>query len=360
MTKTQKNILIGAALCLFFIVGSGMAYIWYNVLQRWDSRDVPTATEEHHEGVYVANGLGDDQVRETLILELNGSAFSLKVDADTPTNEVALPPITTIVPYKISGEALMEGGASLTVTGGGALLPNNFLKKEMAKAKTMAEFYDVWQKTVAQLNRHGAGLAVKMVDADFSPQEIAKAQARLGVKLPSYYLELAHEGHAWQVTGTGKESGKAFRLLAPSELISAADWVEKNVGSPEWKTARADVYRQLKKEVVFAVSSGEPWVIRYGDKPCEDGRPPVYTGYIDKEHFLIEDSDSFSNYTYRGRLCSGAEDLAFWHPLMGYALRDVLPEEAFTFVDKNSELRVTRASESPEGELKGYLQGEWF
>lgn len=179
MTKTQKNILIGVALCLFFIVGSGMAYIWYNVLQRWDSWDVPTATKEHRDGIYVANGLGDDQVKETLILELDGSAFSLKVDANTKTNEVALPPIKTIVPYKISGEAVMDGGVSLTVTGGGVLLPNDFLKKEMAKAKTIPELYSVWQKTTERLNRHGAGLTVEMTDARFSPEEIAKAEARL-------------------------------------------------------------------------------------------------------------------------------------------------------------------------------------
>ncbi|GKX56885.1 hypothetical protein SOASR030_29970 [Leminorella grimontii] len=359
MTKTQKNILIGAALCLFFIVGSGMAYIWYNVLQRWDSRDVPTATEEHREGIYVANGLGDDQVKEALILELDGSAFSLKVDADTPINEVALPPITTIVPYKISGEAVMEDGASLTVTGGGVLLPNDFLKKEMAKAKTMAEFYSVWQKTVAQLNRHGAGLTVEMTDADFSPEEIAKAEARLGVKLPSYYLELTHEGRAWQVSDSDKESGKVFKLLAPSELISAAEWVEKNVGSPDWKTARADVYRHLQKEVVFAVSRGEPWVIRYGDKPCEDGKPSTYVGYIDDEDFLIEDSEAFSDYAIPGGYCYKVGDLAPWRAYMRYALRDALPGEAFTFVNKDTTLEVIRASESPEGELKGYLRGEW-
>lgn len=359
MTKTQKNILIGVGLCLFFIVGSGMAYIWYNVLQRWDSWDVPTETKEHREGLYVANGLGVDQVKEELILELDGNAFSLKVDANKTNNEVALPPITTIVPYKISGEAVMADGVSLNVTGSGALLPNDFLNKEMVKAKTMGEFYGVWQKTTEQLNRHGAGLTVEMTDARFSPEEVAKAEARLGIKLPSYYLELAHEGRAWQVTRAGKGSGGVFKLLAPSELISAADWVEKNVGSPNWKTARADVYRHLQKEVVFAVSGGEPWVIRYGDKPCENGKPSTYIGYINDEDFLFEDSDPFYDYAIPGGYCYEAGDLASWYSHMAYALRDVLPGEAFTFVSEDSELRVIRASESPEGELKGYLRGEW-
>lgn len=243
----------------------------------------------------------------------------------------------------------MDGGVSLTVTGGGVLLPNDFLKKEMAKAKTIPELYSVWQKTTERLNRHGAGLTVEMTDARFSPEEIAKAEARLGVKLPPYYLELAHEERAWHVTRAGKESGDAFKLLAPSELISAADWVEKNVGSPDWKTARADVYRHLQKDVVFAVGNGEPWVVHYGDKPCEDGKPSTYIGYIDNEEFLVEDSDPFSDYAIPGGYCHKVGDLTYWHSHMSYALRSALPREEFTFVNKDTTMEVIRASESPEG-----------
>lgn len=151
----------------------------------------------------------------------------------------------------------------------------------------MEAFFPTWEEAVRQLNPYHAGLVVEETDARFSPEEIAKAQERLDVKLPSYYLELAYEGRAWQVTIEGEESGKAFRLLAPSELMSAAEWVEKNVGNIDWKESRADIYRQLQKDVVFAVSGTEPWVIRYGDKPCEDGKRAMYTGRINYEDFWL-------------------------------------------------------------------------
>lgn len=224
----------------------------------------------------------------------------------------------------------------------------------------MEAFFPTWEEAVRQLNPYHAGLVVEETDARFSPEEIAKAQERLDVKLPSYYLELAYEGRAWQVTIEGEESGKAFRLLAPSELMSAAEWVEKNVGNIDWKESRADIYRQLQKDVVFAVSGTEPWVIRYGDKPCEDGKRAMYTGRINYEDFLVEDSDPFTDYTYPGGYCDKAGDLTYWQGLMASALRDALPKEGFTFVTEDTELEVNRANESPEGELKGYLRGEWY
>lgn len=135
MTKTQKNILIGSALGLFLLVGSGMAYIWYNVYQNWDSLGERASIQEDRSGLYVTNGLGSDQIQEILVLEIGGNEYSLSVDADATERSVELPPVTSIVPYRIYGEAMMEGDTSLTVSGDGVLLPNDFLKKRWPRLK---------------------------------------------------------------------------------------------------------------------------------------------------------------------------------------------------------------------------------
>ena len=368
MTKKQKRLFAGVILFILVIIGAG--FIWksnydahrttlLDILSRNVDREDSSCRDALPEGHAIYDELGDDQQKETLFIELGGKSLQLNVDQHSRVSQIALPPITTLLPYRISGETVMDDGTSRRVTGSGVMMPNDYLQTAMNAAQTMGQFYNVWQRLLTQLNTHDAQLTITPTDGRFSAQDIASAEARLGVKLPDNYIELAHQQRAWKVTMQARKP-EVFRLFAPAELMSAADWVEKNNGTPEWKTTRPEAWRQLQKEVVFAVSNGKPWTLRYGDAACHDGQPSLDTGYIHYDEFLGEDTDPFDDYFATRGDCSDKTDLRRWQFLMRSALRDALSEEKFTFVDDDTVVEVQRADASSEDEFVLYLSGEWF
>lgn len=358
MTKVSKTLIAGAVL-LIICLAAGTAWHKQQNGQSLFSYLLNQTRNPQPSGSYITDELADDQIEENLRIDINGQSLTLAVNLSAKKNYVVLPPVTEPVPYRLSGDAVMTNGVTWPITGGGVLLPNSFTRQTMSAGRSLADFFSLWRDVTDQLAPYQAGLTTTLTNKPFSSAEIASAEARLGITLPDFYLNLAHDGRSWQVVKTHRQQ-PVFRLLAPAELITAADWVEKYVGTPEWKTTRPEEYAQLQKEVVFAVANGEPWIFRGGEYLCEDDRPSVDTGYIDRGEFLSDDTDPFDYYFIGPGYCEDGDTLQFWQALMSRALRDALPEEQFTFVDKNSWVEVTRTGTQPHDTLEGYLQGEWW
>ena len=350
--RKNKILFTVGVIGLLLVISAGLVFgYWYytEVASHVISDDLPGEQQ-----VLIKNELGDDQQSENVLIHLGDQSYTLSAAEGA---QVALPPVSGLQPYQLSGEAVMKSGQRLRITGHGVMLPDEYLLDGMRQAKTMADFFTVWQRLAGLLNPYQAKLSLRSTDGPFTPDEIAKAEKRLGVKLPAYYLNLAHDQRGWLVSRDGTH--QVFRLLAPSELISAAAWTEQFNGRPDWKASQPQQYARLEKDIVFAVSDGEPWIMRYGAKLCEGGLPSFDSGYIEHEDFLVEDSDPFHDYFGTTGYCHRDADLARWHYLMSASLRDALPR-TFAFVKPGNSLSISRGDAAGDGTLPLYLQGTWF
>jgi hypothetical protein len=302
--------------------------------------------------------LGGDQIEQTvqIFLGLSGQpAGEIHVDYRYPTAEMTFHEVSKPQKYELRGYARMKPGKRVKVEGQGILLAQSYLAEIMSRPTAVGGFLAAWQSVMRDVSR---------ADPDFLPfnrihwqmsgpignEELAAAEKRLGMPLPSIYRETMRRSGSWRVS---LPNGFSFEMLAPAQLVFVSDWFQKYHAPVEWETPENQARRQqLRRDIVFALINNEPWVLRRSGTPCSDGQPS----------FAIAQTASEGFYVNEGNVCGENAQLEAIREQMLEALYRAFPTPEFTVVGNSQRFHIKRGSfsVSEKKTLRLYLEADHF
>jgi hypothetical protein len=294
-------------------------------------------------GLSLAQTLGKDQIEETVQISLGlaeQSTAEIRVDYLHPSAEITLPGVYKPQKYELRGQARMKPGKRVKVEGRGILLAQIYLAEAMSRPTAVGGFLTVWQSIMRDITHADPELFPAHRIRWQTPglaghEEIAAAEKRLGMPLPAIYQETMQRSGPWRVSLL---NGFSFELLAPSQLLSASDWLQRYYGPVEWETPENQARRQqLRQDIVFAVVNNEPWVFRYSGTPCGDEPPAFALGQTASEGFYVSGINA----------CGAEEQLEAIRQQMLEAFYRALLTPEFAVVNNDQRLHFER-SRSPE------------
>ncbi|MCL2310189.1 MAG: hypothetical protein FWC42_07950 [Proteobacteria bacterium] len=297
--------------------------------------------------------LGKDEIEETVqvSLGLTGQpAGELHVDyfENNTSDEMTFPQIYKPQRYELQGYARMKPGKRVKVEGRGILLAQSYLTEAVNRPTALGGFLTVWQGVMRDITRadpdaFSAHQINWQMPGTVSGEELVAAEKRLGARLPSFYRETVQRSGPWQLS---LFNGFSFELLAPSQLVSASDWLQRHYGPAEWDSPENQARRQqFKSDIVFAVVNNEPWVLRRSGTPCADEQPSFAVGHTADEKFYVE-----------ADVCGGNQQLEALRQKMLEAMNRALVTPDFTVVGDGQRLYFVRGDSPEKKILRLYLK----
>ncbi|MDR2173924.1 MAG: SMI1/KNR4 family protein [Burkholderiales bacterium] len=295
--------------------------------------------------------LSENQIEESvrISLGLTGQpAGETRVDYLYSSAEIVLPDVYRPQKYMLQGHARIKPGKRVKIEGHGILLAQNYLAEVMSRPTALGGFLAVWQGVMRDITRADPeSFPVYQVSWQVpglvSSEDIAAAERRLGTQLPAIYQETMRRSGPWRVS---LFNGFSFELLAPSQLISVGDWLQKYYGPAEWEPPESQARRQqLKQDIVFAIANNEPWVFRYSGRPC-DGEPSFTVGQTDSDRFYVNAINA----------CGAGQQLEAIRQQMLEALNRALLAPEFAIVGGNLRLHFETNKLSEKKALQLYLK----
>ncbi|MCL2296886.1 MAG: SMI1/KNR4 family protein [Proteobacteria bacterium] len=296
--------------------------------------------------------LGKDQIEETVQVSLGLTeqlAGEIRVDYLYSSTEMTLSDVYRPQKYGLRGYARMKPGKRVKAEGHGILLAQNYLTEVVSRPTALGGFLAVWQGVMRDITRADPeSFPVYQVSWQIpglvNSEDIAAAERRLGVPLPAMYRETMRRSGPWRVS---LFNGFSFELLAPWQLISVGDWLQRHYGPAEWEPPENQLRRQqLKQDVVFAIVNNEPWVFRYSGAPCDGDSPSFTVGQTASEGFYINEISA----------CGANEQLEAIRRQMLEALNRALLAPEFTIVGNDQRLHIERNKLPEKKTLQLYLK----
>jgi hypothetical protein len=298
--------------------------------------------------------LGENQIEESVKISLGLNeqpAGEIRVDYLYSSAEMNLPGIYRPQKYGLRGYARIKPGKRVKVEGHGILLAQDYLTEVMSRPTALGGFLAVWQGVMRDITRADpesfpAYQVSWQVSGPVSNEDIAAAEKRLGAQLPAIYRETMRRSGPWRVS---LFNGFSFELLAPSQLISAGDWLQRYYGPAEWEPLESQAIRQqLKQDIVFAIVNNEPWVFRYSGMPCDVESPSFTVGQTASERFYVNEINA----------CGADQQLETIRQQMLEALNRALLASEFTVVGDNQRLSFDRNKSPEKKTLQIYLKAD--
>ncbi|MDR0770080.1 MAG: SMI1/KNR4 family protein [Burkholderiales bacterium] len=308
--------------------------------------------QETPAGPLLTQTLGADQIEEVVQISLGLAekpAGEIRVDYLYSSAEIALPEVHKPQKYMLRGHARIKPGKRVKVEGQGVLLTQDYLAEIMNRPTAVGGFLAAWQSVMRDVSR---------ADPDFLPanriswqmpgpvgdEELAAAEKRLGMPLPAVYRETMQRSGPWRVS---LPNGFSFELLAPAQLVSASDWLQRYTGPVEWDSEENQTKRQqFKSDITFVVVNNDPWVFRRSGAPCDDEQPSFATAQTADERF------------YTSSVCGTHAQLEAIRRQMLEALFRAFSTPEFTVVDDVHRLRFEQKPSAGKGVLRRYLKAD--